>query len=53
MGVELDEALNQSNENRDSARSISTDASKVQVLIIPTDEEVEIARDVVTVQNEK
>lgn len=53
MGVELDEALNQSNENRDSARSISTDASKVQVLIIPTDEEAEIARDVVTVQNEK
>jgi len=45
LGVEIDEALNGKRSGDD--RVISTDASKVKVMIIPTNEEVMIARDTV------
>ncbi|MFV0560017.1 MAG: acetate/propionate family kinase [Enterococcus sp.] len=43
FGCELDKEKNQ---QRGEERMISTDASKVKVLVIPTDEELMIARDV-------
>jgi acetate kinase len=43
MGVELDEARNA--ERSKEARFISTDASRVSVLVVPTNEELLIARD--------
>jgi len=43
FGVELDEQANVSPERGD--RTISTSQSRVQVLIIPTNEELVIARD--------
>lgn len=42
FGIELDEAANA--ERSDQARRISTAGSKVEVLVIPTNEELEIAR---------
>jgi acetate kinase len=42
LGVELDEALNSSAER--GPRRISADASQTTVLVIPTDEELAIAR---------
>ena len=42
MGVELDEEANQV---RSEEREISTPNSKVKVWIVPTDEELVIARD--------
>ena len=42
FGVEIDEARNRSRER--GARRISTDASRTAVLVVPTDEELEIAR---------
>ncbi|QEO13700.1 acetate kinase [Agromyces intestinalis] len=42
FGVELDPERNRSRSR--GARRISTDASKVEVLVVPTDEELEIAR---------
>lgn len=42
MGIELDDSRNQSGER--GMRRISTDESPVAVLVIPTNEEVEIAR---------
>lgn len=47
MGVELDEAKNGTRSGDD--RIISTDASKVKVMVIPTNEEVMIARDTVRI----
>ncbi len=49
MGVEIDEALNGVRSGDD--RIISTDNSKVKVMIIPTNEEVMIARDTVRLLN--
>jgi acetate kinase len=46
LGIEIDEARNAEN-----ARVISTPASRVNVLVIPTNEEVMIARDTVRVGN--
>lgn len=42
LGVSLDRALNEA--PGDGARRISTDGSRVAVLVVPTDEESEIAR---------
>jgi acetate kinase len=43
LGVELDEALNQN--NRPVDRRISSTQSKVEILVIPTNEELMIARE--------
>ncbi|WP_424766025.1 acetate/propionate family kinase [Paenibacillus sp. sgz302251] len=43
LGIELDEERNA--ERRKDAREISTDASRVKVLVVPTNEELLIARD--------
>jgi acetate kinase len=43
FGVELDDGRNQTRSSED--RRISTDTSRVQVLVIPTNEELVIARD--------
>ncbi|MGI6217343.1 MAG: acetate/propionate family kinase [Coriobacteriales bacterium] len=43
FGIEIDEARNHSSSNKE--RIISTDRSSVKVLVIPTDEEAEIAND--------
>jgi acetate kinase len=43
LGVEIDEQRNSQSANE--ARRISTDASPITVLVIPTDEELAIARD--------
>ncbi len=43
MGVEIDTALNA--RTRGTETEISTPASKVRVVVIPTDEELMIARD--------
>ncbi|AQP53682.1 acetate kinase [Vagococcus penaei] len=48
FGCELDE---EKNNVRGDERFISTDDSKVKVLLIPTDEELMIARDVETLKN--
>lgn len=45
LGVELDENLNKS--ARGTEQLVSTPQSKVKVLVVPTDEELMIARDVV------
>lgn len=45
LGIELDEEKNQSNSN--SLREINTEASKVKILVIPTNEELEIAKQAV------
>jgi acetate kinase len=42
LGIELDEDKNQSKSNR--LREINTEASKVKILVIPTNEELEIAK---------
>lgn len=42
LGIEIDPARNQSPER--GARVISSDASRVAILVVPTDEEAEIAR---------
>jgi acetate kinase len=42
LGIEIDEGRNESSER--GPRLISTDASRVAVLVIPTNEELEIAR---------
>ena len=44
FGIEIDEARNYAQQNVE--RIISTDRAAVKVLVIPTDEEAEIARDV-------
>lgn len=43
MGVEIDDELNQT--RKPKQRTISTENSKIKVMIIPTDEELMIARD--------
>jgi len=43
LGINIDEKKN--NEGRGFAKVISTDDSKVKVFVIPTDEELMIARD--------
>ncbi|MDQ6418185.1 acetate kinase [Paenibacillus sp. LHD-117] len=43
LGIELDEALNA--ERKKTARDISTPQSRVKVLVVPTNEELLIARD--------
>ena len=50
LGVKLDEKLN---DTFSDERIISTPDSKIQVWIIPTNEEVMIARDTVRVANVK
>jgi acetate kinase len=47
LGVEIDEQRNSQSANE--ARRISTDASPITVLVIPTNEELAIARDCLTV----
>lgn len=47
LGVEINNELNYDNSIRGKITKISTDASKVAVYIIPTNEELVIARDVV------
>jgi acetate kinase len=47
LGIELDEQCNAS--PAADARRISTDDSPIAVLVIPTDEELAIARDCVRV----
>lgn len=47
LGIELDEQRNASRET--GARRISTDGSTIAVLVIPTDEELAIARDCLSV----
>ena len=42
LGIELDEARNASPDR--CARLISTDTSRIAVLVVPTNEELEIAR---------
>lgn len=42
FGIEIDQARNEA--ESDSARVISTDESRVALLVVPTDEEAEIAR---------
>lgn len=42
LGVEIDPELNEARDR--AARRISTDASRIAVLVVPTDEEAEIAR---------
>ena len=46
-GVEIDPVRNESTER--GIRMISTDASAVTVLVVPTDEELEIARQTLSV----
>jgi len=43
LGIELDDKRN--NERRKDVRTISTDSSRVKVLVVPTNEELLIARD--------
>ncbi|OBZ17530.1 acetate/propionate family kinase [Bacillus sp. FJAT-26390] len=43
LGIELDESRN--GERRKDAREITTDSSRVKVLVVPTNEELLIARD--------
>lgn len=43
LGIELDEERNE--ERRKDAREITTDSSRVKVLVVPTNEELLIARD--------
>ncbi|MDQ8735405.1 acetate kinase [Paenibacillus sp. LHD-38] len=43
LGIELDEARNA--ERRKDAREITTDSSRIKVLVVPTNEELLIARD--------
>ena len=47
LGIEIDEQRNESSER--GPRVISTDASRVAVLVIPTNEELEIARQTLAV----
>lgn len=49
MGVEIDEALNA--KTRGTETVISTPASKVRVVVVPTDEELTIARDTEAIVN--
>lgn len=49
FGIEVDESRNDAPDNVE--RLISTDRSTVKVLVIPTDEEAEIARDVSFIAN--
>ncbi|MDJ1372460.1 acetate/propionate family kinase [Gulosibacter molinativorax] len=42
LGVELDAERNEA--RRDGIREISTDSSRVRILVVPTNEEIEIAR---------
>ena len=44
MGIDIDETKN---EIRGEEQKISTDASKVQVWVVPTNEELAIARETV------
>jgi acetate kinase len=46
-GVEIDPERNARRER--GIRRISTDASRVEVLVVPTDEELEIARQTLSV----
>ncbi len=46
LGIELDEARN--DQPTDGPRVVSSDASTVRVLVVPTNEELQIARHVVT-----
>ncbi len=47
LGIEIDPELNAVRSRE--PRRISTDSSRIQVLVVPTDEELEIARQAVTV----
>ena len=51
MGVELDEDINA--ETRGTETVISTGDSKVKVVVVPTDEELMIARDTEAIVNGK
>jgi acetate kinase len=45
VGIELDNAANDQAVRKSDSTKISTDASKVAVYVIPTNEELVIARD--------
>ena len=44
FGIEIDDARNANEEGIEGAREISTDNSKVKVFVVPTNEELAIAR---------
>ena len=44
FGIEIDEGRNENSEGIVGEREISTDASKVKVFVVPTNEELAIAR---------
>jgi acetate kinase len=46
MGIELDEARNKEGSSHEKETVISTDSSKVKVMVIPTDEELVFVEDV-------
>jgi len=47
MGVEIDESKNQAALGPEGPRDISTDGSRIRVLVVPTDEELMIARETI------
>ncbi len=51
MGVKIDEELNA--KTRGTETVISTDDSKVKVVVVPTDEELTIARDTQAIVEKK
>lgn len=51
LGIELDDEIN--NVRRKDIRAITTEGSKVKVLVVPTNEELLIARDTYYLVNEK
>ncbi len=47
MGVQIDEAKNQAARGLDEPRDVSAEGSRIRVLVVPTDEELMIARETV------
>ncbi len=52
FGIEIDDARNANEEGIEGAREISTDNSKVKVFVVPTNEELAIARYAVELANQ-
>ena len=51
LGIKIDKSLNEPRSSKE--RFISTDDSKVKVMVIPTNEELMIAKESIDVLNEK
>ena len=49
LGVELDKAKNKDGSSREKETIISTESSKVKVIVIPTDEELVFVEDVAAI----